>query len=76
MVPPNVRLMNSPRSFFRAIARCNAGSTSIEYGLIALVIAVAITVSAAKTGNGIDAVFSGISESLDGPASKPPAIMK
>jgi Flp pilus assembly pilin Flp len=68
--------MNSLRSFLRAIARCNAGSTSIEYGLIALFIAVAITVSAAQSGNGIRAVFSGISESLDGPASKPPTIFK
>ena len=64
--------MNSRRSILSAIARCNAGSTSIEYGLVTLFIAVAITVSAAQSGKGIRAVFSGISKSLDGPASKPP----
>ena len=71
MVPLNVPHMKSLRSTLGAIARCNAGVTSVEYGLIALVIAVTITATAAQTGNGIRGVFADISKAMDGPANEP-----
>jgi Flp pilus assembly pilin Flp len=63
--------MKSLRSLLGAIARCNAGATSVEYGLIALLIAVTITAGVAPTGNGIRGVFADISKAMDGPANEP-----
>lgn len=71
MIPLDTSPMKSLRSTLRAFARCNAGVTSVEYGIIALVIAVTITATTAQTGNSIRGVFADINKAMDGPANEP-----
>ena len=71
MIPLDTPPMKSLRSILGAIARCKAGTTSVEYGLIAFVIAVTITATTAQTGKSIRGVFADITKAMDGPANEP-----
>lgn len=48
----------------RRFLRDEDGATAIEYGLIAALIAIAIVVSAAATGNALAALFGQIADEL------------
>ena len=63
------KLVMSARSFLRE----DDGVTAIEYGLLAALIAVAITVGAALLGQNLNALFDAIAQCLDPAALAAPA---
>ena len=62
----NAVAMYFPRLITTSIARCRAGSTSVEYGLVASLIA-----GAAQAGNSISGAFAELAAAMEGPADEP-----
>lgn len=52
-------------SIFRRLMQCRQGSTAIEYGLIAVLLAVSVIVSVEALGNNISNLFTGTSNVLN-----------
>lgn len=52
------------KKFLPSAFRCAGGSTSIEYAIIAAVMAIAIVVGAANIGDNLSTVFTIIAENL------------